>query len=238
MVRCRDVIVPNTVRGVEEVVAKHTITKDGSVRSSDTIIPVVVTKSKTSGQSSKKKANAQPRAERSQPPAYVTDIVDNAEGDPYWDDQENTFPNPNPAVVDDQPPATVCLQLEMIHMYTHMVQIPMEQWLQFRSHYLHVLLEMEAKPVSDACSVCYKPACIKCPDCFGSPSYCRDCIPYAHMHSPFHRPLLWTATHSTQVSLQSLGFVLCLGHAGVPCPSTVEVCGYDVCNCGVVLITI
>ena len=228
MVRCRDVIVPNAVRGVEEVVAIHTITKDGSVRSKDTIVPVVVPKSKKSGQSSKRKANAQPRAEESQPPAYVTDIIDNAKGDPYCDEQMNTFPNLNPAVEDDQPQTTVCLHLEIIHMYIHMVQIPMEQWLQFRSQYLHTLLEMDAKPVSDTCSVCYKPACIKCPDCFGSPSYCRACIPYAHMHSPFHHPLLWTATHYTQVSLQSLGFALCLGHAGVPCPSTVEVCAYDI----------
>ena len=226
MVWCWDVIVPNAVRGVEEVVAIHTITKDGSVQSMDTIVPVVVLKSKTSGQSSKKKVNAQPRAEKSQPPAYVTDIIDNAKGDPYWDEQENTFPNLNPTVDGDQPQTTVCLHLEMIHMYTHMVQILMEQWLQCWSQYLHVLLEMEAKPVSDTCSVCYKPACIKCPDCFGSPSYCRACIPYAHMHSPFHHPLLWSATHYTQVSLQSFGFALCLGHAGVPCPSTVEVCAY------------
>ncbi|KAN0124687.1 hypothetical protein V8E53_002258 [Lactarius tabidus] len=98
----------------------------------------------------------------------------------------------------------------------------MEQWTEFRNKNLHLLLDMEAKPASDSCSVCNRPACIKCPDCFGSPSFCRICIPVAHRHSPFHRPLLWTATHYTQVSLQSLGFALCLGHAGAPCPKTVE----------------
>ncbi|KAH8995501.1 hypothetical protein EDB86DRAFT_2829415 [Lactarius hatsudake] len=41
-------------------------------------------------------------------------------------------------------------------------------------------------------------------------------------HSPFHWPLLWTATHYTPVSLHSLGYVLFFGHAGEPCPQTVE----------------
>src|ERR1700744_4621685 len=105
----------------------------------------------------------------------------------------------------------------------------MEQWIPLRSRYLHVLLEMEGKPAHSTCSICHRNACIKCPDCFGSPFYCRVCVPYAHRHSPFHRPLLWSTTHYTQVTLQSLGFALCFGHAGIPCPSTVEVCIYDVC---------
>src|ERR1700677_1829975 len=102
----------------------------------------------------------------------------------------------------------------------------MWQWTQLRHKYLHLLLEKEGKPASDKCSVCHDHAIIKCPDCFGSPSYCRDCVLDAHRHSPFHRPLLWTATHYMHVSLQSLGFSLCLGHGSVPCPKTVEVCVY------------
>ncbi|KAF8260523.1 hypothetical protein EI94DRAFT_1513947, partial [Lactarius quietus] len=58
----------------------------------------------------------------------------------------------------------------------------------------------------------------KCPDCFGSPSYCRECVLDAHRHSPFHQPLIWTTTHHTPASLQSLGFALFLGHCGKPCP--------------------
>ncbi|KAF8264636.1 hypothetical protein EI94DRAFT_1592386 [Lactarius quietus] len=65
-------------------------------------------------------------------------------------------------------------------------------------------------------------AVIKCPDCFGSPSYCRDCISDAHRNSPFHWPCIWTVSHYAQVSLQSLGFYLSLGHGGSPCPKTVE----------------
>ena len=160
-------------------------------------------------------------------------MIDGACGNSYLDDRENLFPDPDPAMEEGQPRTPVCPHLIYSNKYTYTTQIQMEQWLQLRGQYLHLLLDMEAKPLSDTCSMCHKSACLKCPDCFGSPSYCEVCIPYAHMHSPFHRPLLWTATHYTQVSLQSLGFALCLGHAGAPCPSTVEVCGYDVCNDGV-----
>ncbi|KAF8257714.1 hypothetical protein EI94DRAFT_1552995, partial [Lactarius quietus] len=86
-------------------------------------------------------------------------------------------------------------------------------WLQFQSNYLHILLKMEGKPASDRCSMCIGQAVIKCPDCFGTPSFCKDCALESHRCSPFHHSLLWTMTHYTQVSLQSLGFALCLGHA-------------------------
>ncbi|KAN0134638.1 hypothetical protein V8E53_007423 [Lactarius tabidus] len=99
----------------------------------------------------------------------------------------------------------------------------MEQWIHHRNRYLSILLDTESRPSSNKCSICYGHTNLKCPDCFGSPSYCRGCLPNAHRHSPFHRPLLWTATHYTQVSLQLLGFAFCLGHGGAPCPKTVEV---------------
>ncbi|KAF8267463.1 hypothetical protein EI94DRAFT_1581029 [Lactarius quietus] len=83
---------------------------------------------------------------------------------------------------------------------------------------------MEGRLAPDRCSICSSAADIKCPECFGAPSFCRDCCLEAHMHSPFHRPLCWTLTHYTQVSLWSLGFALFLGHCGAPCPKTVEVC--------------
>src|SRR6266702_1169621 len=76
------------------------------------------------------------------------------------------------------------------------------------------------------CSMCRKHGGFKCPDCFGGPLLCKDCCVEFHRHSPFHRPLQWTSTHYTPVSLQSLGLVLFLGHNGAPCPQTVEVCTY------------
>ena len=243
MPRCQDVIVSNTVRNIAEVVVTHTKTKQGTVRSTEKTVPIVLPQEDHSGPSSKsRKTNEplQPRPKDARESANETDIIDGACGDSYLDDRDNVFPDPDPdpTVEEGQPRTPVCPHLIYSNKYAYTTQIQMEQWLQFRDQYLHVLLDMEARPLSDTCSMCHKSARLKCPDCFGSPSYCEVCIPYAHMHSPFHRPLLWTATHYTQVSLQSLGFALCLGHAGVPCPSTVEVCGYDVCNYGVVLITI
>ncbi|KAI9443808.1 hypothetical protein H4582DRAFT_1807499 [Lactarius indigo] len=99
----------------------------------------------------------------------------------------------------------------------------MKQWVELRDRYLHVLLEMEGRGRSDKCSMCSKKPEIKCLDCFGPLLFCKDCCLEAHRNSPFHRPLLWNATHYTPVTLHSLGFVLCIGHGGMPCPRTVEV---------------
>ncbi|KAI0259909.1 hypothetical protein BC834DRAFT_832577, partial [Gloeopeniophorella convolvens] len=44
----------------------------------------------------------------------------------------------------------------------------------------------------------------------------------AHNHLPFHRPSAWTGSHYSPVSLTSLGYILCMGHNGQPCPSTAK----------------
>ncbi|KAI9449558.1 hypothetical protein BJY52DRAFT_1126677, partial [Lactarius psammicola] len=67
---------------------------------------------------------------------------------------------------------------------------------------------------------------IKCSDCFGANVFCKVCCLSVHKRSPFHRLLLWTGSHYAPMSLYSLGYLLCLGHAGEPCPKTVEVCPY------------
>src|SRR6266702_146174 len=102
----------------------------------------------------------------------------------------------------------------------------MEQWIPLWNKYLHILLEMEGRLSTPKCSMCRKHGGFKCLNCFGGPLLCKDCCVEFHRHSPFHRPLQWTSTHYTSVSLQSLGLVLFLGHNGAPCPQTVEVCTY------------
>ncbi|KAH9041917.1 hypothetical protein EDB83DRAFT_2228119 [Lactarius deliciosus] len=82
---------------------------------------------------------------------------------------------------------------------------------------------MESHPSSSKCSLCYGHGDIKCPNCVGTPLFCKSCCVKAHRHSPFHRPLLWTATHYTPVSLHSLGYVLFFRHAGEPCPQTLPI---------------
>ncbi|KAH9031584.1 hypothetical protein EDB83DRAFT_2229537 [Lactarius deliciosus] len=81
---------------------------------------------------------------------------------------------------------------------------------------------MEGRPVNPTCSICWKYADIKCPDCIGANLFCKDCCTMAHSRSPFHRPLRWSGAHYTPVTLQSLGFALFLGHDGGPCPLTPE----------------
>jgi hypothetical protein len=99
----------------------------------------------------------------------------------------------------------------------------MEQWLELQTKFLHILLEMEGQPSALKCSVCGGRDEVKCPDCFRAPLFCMECCLMAHKHSPFHCPLLWTATHYTPVLLKSLGFVLFIGHDGMPCLQMVEV---------------
>ncbi|KAF8258201.1 hypothetical protein EI94DRAFT_1623933 [Lactarius quietus] len=64
---------------------------------------------------------------------------------------------------------------------------------------------------------------VKCSDCIGGSYFCRACCIQSHRSSPFHRMSQWTGSHFMPVSLYSLGFILCLGHQGHPCPMTLEV---------------
>ena len=240
MPRMNPVAVPNAVRGIEEIVVTHTKTKSGTITSSEKTVPIVLTKGKKSGQSSKpkKRLPANPQLPTPEPEGNIPEPEGNIPteapteyapteyvGDtPFLGEQD--YGLPDLIVESSRPQATVCAVSIYWTCLTDISQTPMEQWMQLRARYLHILLENEAKPISDKCSTCHRPAVIKCPDCFGSPSYCRDCVSDAHRCSPFHWPLLWTATHYTQVSLQSLGFFLCLGHGGAPCPKTVEVWVY------------
>jgi hypothetical protein len=103
------------------------------------------------------------------------------------------------------------------------LQTPMDQWLQVRSRYLHLLLEMEGVTKSPKCSLCSKAMDVKCGDCIGGNYLCVACCLQVHKRSPFHRIFRWTGTHFSPTSLCSLGFKLCLEHDGDPCPMTVEV---------------
>ncbi|KAH9012129.1 hypothetical protein EDB85DRAFT_1877901 [Lactarius pseudohatsudake] len=98
----------------------------------------------------------------------------------------------------------------------------MSQWIDIRSRYLHLLLEMEGLTSAPKCSVCTKSMKIKCSDCIGGNYFCKDCCLQSHMRSPFHRMSHWTGSHFAPISLMLLGFKLCLGHDGKPCPLTEE----------------
>ncbi|KAI9429637.1 hypothetical protein H4582DRAFT_2114301 [Lactarius indigo] len=98
----------------------------------------------------------------------------------------------------------------------------MGQWIDIRSRYLHLLLEMEGLTRAPKCSMCTMSMQIKCSNCVGGNYFCKECCLQIHTRSPFHRMSRWTGTHFAPISLISIGFKLCLGHDGKPCPLTVE----------------
>src|ERR1700735_449932 len=82
----------------------------------------------------------------------------------------------------------------------------MEQWLEIRNKYLHILLEMEGRPSIPKCSLCNRHGDIKCPDCFGVPLFCKGCCVKAHRCSPFHHPPQQAPTPHPPLSLSPLFF--------------------------------
>ncbi|KAF8261851.1 hypothetical protein EI94DRAFT_1604708 [Lactarius quietus] len=100
----------------------------------------------------------------------------------------------------------------------------MEQWLDHRDRYLHLLLEMEGVTQAPKCSVCDRAMEVKCSNCIGGTYFCKACCLQSQRSSPFHQMSQWTGSHFMPVSLYSLGFVLCLGHQGHSCPMTKAHC--------------
>ena len=143
----------------------------------------------------------------------------------FIDEQEDNLNDISPEGMQTLPTVWSCLSC--FNDTSNDAQSTMSQWLQYRGRYLDILLEMEGHPPSPSCSVCSTTrADIKCSDCFGANVFCKVCCLSVHKRSPFHRLLLWTGSHYAPTSLYSLGYLLCLGHAGEPCPKTVEVCPY------------
>ena len=58
-------------------------------------------------------------------------------------------------------------------------------------------------------------------DCFGQALLCHSCVIKAHSSLPFHSIEKWTGEFFKKTSLNAEGFVLHLGHGGLPCPANV-----------------
>lgn len=85
------------------------------------------------------------------------------------------------------------------------------------------IMRLEAHPlVDEPCSHCKTSpsAPYRCIECAGNNIYCKRCICRAHRYLPFHRIQCWADTHFTSTSLDSLGYVLNLGHQGDECPAS------------------
>src|ERR1700744_550205 len=127
------------------------------------------------------------------------------------------------AAQDTHQQGNVCSLMTSHTSTSNQLQTPMDQWIQVRSRYLHLLLEMEGVTKSPNCSQCGSAMAIKCGDCIGGNYFCVACCLQAHKRFPFHRMSQWTGAHFSPISLYSLGFKLCLEHDGEPCPLTVDV---------------
>lgn len=55
--------------------------------------------------------------------------------------------------------------------------------------------------------------------CFQAHPLCQTCIVRVHTALPFHRIERWNGTHFQATSLDTVGYVLHLGHAGQSCPN-------------------
>src|SRR6267378_4182922 len=90
---------------------------------------------------------------------------------------------------------------------------------------LEAVDDLDDQPGAKVCA--FMAQYLICDDCFGANYFCRTCCLDAHQRSPYHRILRWTGSHFVPMSLYQLGFILHLGHHGMPCPNTLEV---DLCH--------
>lgn len=94
----------------------------------------------------------------------------------------------------------------------------------FRLHYLPRLFERESFNSDVLCSCGTSTGTFKCLDCFSGRPFCRSCLHQTHRCHPFHRIRHWISSGDgsrfESSSLYNTGFVLYLGHNGIPCEST------------------
>ena len=206
-------VVTHTQRGVREV------------RTTDKVVSRQTTKKKTSGKTSGARSKAVGHTET--PDGQGSRLASNDSEETHTlqslEEQEDAIEMEDPE--DDHSQSNVS---SIIHCYLDpsliLSQTPMDQWLQLRVTYLRLILDMEGLTKASKCSCCGKTMEIKCSNCLGGNYFCKACCIESHSRTPFHWMSRWTGEHFAPVSLYSLGFKLCLGHDGAPCPSTVEVC--------------
>ena len=94
-------------------------------------------------------------------------------------------------------------------------------WLDLRSDYLAMALELEAPPANADCESCKQSRFeYRCQECFPCPFICGNCCLKNHGSQPFHKIEKWNGKCFIPADLQSLGLVLHLGHRGTPCPAS------------------
>ena len=113
MPRARDIIVTETVKGIEEVVSKHIRTKRGTIRTTEKVIPVLRPTKETPAQSTRsKKKGKQPQhcSDVAEGSGGAIPVIDDVQTFPYMDEHDYGLPDTAPE--DSRPRITVCIKLK------------------------------------------------------------------------------------------------------------------------------
>jgi len=101
----------------------------------------------------------------------------------------------------------------------------MHDWLPFRDAFLQEMLSGEAPSQDKSCSSCQEAkttTMYRCSDCFHSGLVCLECCLKNHIQHPFHCIQEWTGQYFAPTTLETLGFILHLGHGGSSCSDVGE----------------
>jgi hypothetical protein len=107
----------------------------------------------------------------------------------------------------------------------------MREWLLYRDEFQHEILSLEGHGGQSTCGSCgnLDGGEYRCLDCYSSALLCQSCCIKDHARHPFHSIRQWNGKYFKSTSLKDLGFVLHLGHGGLPCPAN-EGVGVDVAD--------
>ena len=210
-------------------VETHTKKSKRTVRTTEAVIPLPSSKQRLSGKASgiKHKEDLQTDQVKAHASGHRSHLIEESHALQLTQAQDDVGHDVEPH--EECPIPNVCIA---VHVHNTLAlttwKMPMDEWLEHRAKYLDLLLEMEGLTRAPKCSMCSSSMALKCSDCIGGNYFCVTCCLQAHIRSPFHRLARWTGLHFAPTSLYSLGFKLCLGHAGDPCPLTVEVWSFSV----------
>ncbi|TDL25097.1 hypothetical protein BD410DRAFT_717811, partial [Rickenella mellea] len=97
------------------------------------------------------------------------------------------------------------------------------EWKLHRNEYLDEHIRLDGLGDSSAllCRSCGQEGLCRCLDCFNGAILCDGCMSAKHKHNPLHRIEAsispWTGDYFQKSSLHAIGYVLHLGHNGLPC---------------------
>ncbi|KAF4580711.1 hypothetical protein EYR38_002997 [Pleurotus pulmonarius] len=125
--------------------------------------------------------------------------------------------NSKPINVVGQPPRA------SFNMYGKTSGEYVQEWIQHRASDIHEIAALECLPSNPKCALCkcaLDALVLRCTQCFNTPLLCSSCCLNQHRQNPFHQIQSWDDGFFKDCSLNELGLVLYLGHAGERCPAS------------------